>query len=191
MYDADNNEIMEITEDTLANGKELAVIFGVTKRRIRQLAEDDIVVSADYRGRYRLADSVKGYAAFRAKPETSEDDQQMEKDRRKAELMLKEAKAKVAMLHAKELEGEMHRSEDVQVFTQDLIDCVKTSLLNLPGRCSVQLSLCTSAEECSIILKDTVKDVLREISEFDYDPVRYEARVRERLNMKEVNEDYD
>lgn len=166
MYDVDNNEIMEITEDTLVNGKELAVIFGVTKRRIRQLAEDDIVVSAGYRGRYQLTDSIKGYVAFRAKPETSEEDQKMEKDRRKAELMLKEAKAKVAMLHAKELEGEMHRSEDVQMFTQDFVDYVKTSLLNLPGRCAVELSLCTSAEECSIILKDTVKNVLRELSEY-------------------------
>lgn len=191
MYDAGNNEIAEITEDTLANGKELAVIFGVTKRRIRQLAEDDIVVSADYRGRYRLADSVKGYAAFRAKPETSEDDQKIERDRRQAELTYKESRAKIAMLNARELEGEMHRAEDVQMFTQDLIDYVKTSLLSLPGQCAVELSLCSDAEECQIILKDTVRGILREISEFDYDPARYESKVRERLNMKEVNEDYE
>jgi phage terminase Nu1 subunit (DNA packaging protein) len=188
MFDAENNECGIITKDSTATAKELSVIFGLTTRRIRQLAEDEVIVRED-RGRYNLADSVQGYAAFIAKPEEAADDLKMEKDRRRAELTLKEAKAKVAMLHAKELEGEMHRAEDVQLFTQGLIDMIKSALISLPGRCAVELSRCEEAEECQIILKDTVREILREISEFDYDPVRYEELVRKRENMNEMNYD--
>lgn len=188
MFDAENNESMAITEETTVTVKELSILFGVTTRRIRQLAEDEVVVRSD-RGRYLLADSVKGYTAFMAKPEADEDDLKMEKSRRKAELTLKEAKAKVAALHAKELEGEMHRSEDVRGFVDSLVYTIKQALLNLPGRMAVELSLCQTAEECQIIVKDTVKDVLQELSEFEYDPAYYEAIVRERENMNEGNND--
>lgn len=188
MFDAENNESMAITEETTVTVKELAILFGVTTRRIRQLAEDGVVVRSD-RGRYLLADSVQGYTAFMAKPETDEEDLKMEKARRKAELTLKEAKAKVAALEAKELEGKMHRSEDVQLFTQGLVNMIKSSLLSMPGRMAVELSLCNSAEECQIIIKDVVKEVLKEMSEFDYDPEYYEALVRKRENMDEENYD--
>ncbi len=188
MFDADGVNLGTITEESTVNVKELSTVFGVSTRRIRQLAEDDIVVRAE-RGRYLLADSVQGYNAFLKKPESSADELQMEKDRRKAELTLKEAKAKVAMLHAKELEGEMHRSEDVQLWCQGLIYMIKNSLLALPGQIAVDLSLQKTAEDCQIIVKDAVKDILHQMSEFDYDPVFYEKLVRERENMNEVNED--
>ena len=85
----------------------------------------------------------------------------------------------------------MHRSEDVQLFTQDLVDYVKTSMLTLPGRCAVEVSLCETAEEASLILRDNVKEILRELSEYDYDPERYEARVRERENMNQKETEND
>ena len=188
MFDADGINSGTITEESTATVKELSTVFGVTTRRIRQLAEDDIVVRAE-RGKYLLSESVQRYAAFMAKPESNEEEIKMEMDRRKAELMLKQAKATSAMLLAKELEGKMHRSEDVNLWCQGLIEMIKNALLSMPGQIAVELSLQETAEDCQIILKSAVKDVLREISEFDYDPVFYERLVRERLNMQEVNED--
>ena len=40
-----------------------------------------------------------------------------------------------------------------------------------------------------MIIKDTVKDILRELSEYEYDPEKYEELVRERENMAEKAED--
>ena len=83
----------------------------------------------------------------------------------------------------------MHRAEDVQLFTQGLIDMVKSALLQLPGQLAVEASLCETAEEAQILIKDAVKEILREISEFDYDPEKYEALVRERQNLDEKQDD--
>ena len=187
MFDADGANSGTITEESTVSVKELSTLFGISTRRVRQLAEDEVVVRAE-RGRYALTDSVQGYVAFMTKPTESEDDLKLEKDRRKAELTLKEAKAKVAMLHAKEMEGEMHRSEDVKRYVQSLVNTIKSALLSLPGRCAVELSLQETAEECQVILKSTVKDILSELSEFKYDPAYYESMVRERENMNEAYE---
>lgn len=187
MFDADGADSGTITEESTVSVKELSTLFGISTRRVRQLAEDDVVVRAE-RGRYALTDSVQGYVAFMTKPTESEDDLKLEKDRRKAELTLKEAKAKVAMLHAKELEGDMHRSEDVQLWCQGLVDMIKTSLLALPGQIAVDLSFQETAEDCQIILKAAVKDILNQLAEFEYDPVFYEKLIRERENMNEAYE---
>ena len=83
----------------------------------------------------------------------------------------------------------MHRADDVQLFTQGMIDMVKTSLMQLPGQLAVDVSLCETAEEAQILIKDAVKEILREISEFDYDQEKYEALVRERQNLDERLDD--
>ena len=119
---------------------------------------------------------------------TSEE-KKLDKAKQAAEVKLKVAKAAMAELQAKELSGKMHRSEDVQVFTQELIDTVKNALLSLPGRLAVEVSLCDTAEECSVLIKEAIRDVLAELSEFDYDPEKYEALVRERQNMDEKIEE--
>ena len=49
--------------------------------------------------------------------------------------------------------------------------------------------MCETAEEAQILIKDAVKEILREISEFDYDPEKYEALVRERQNLDEKQDD--
>ena len=62
---------------------------------------------------------------------------------------------------------------------------MKNALLSLPGRLAVEVSLCDTAEECSALIKEAIRDVLGELSEYDYDPEKYEALVRERQNMEE------
>ena len=119
------------------------------------------------------------------------EEKKMDKARATAEVKLKVAKATVAELQAQELRGKMHRSEDVQVFTQELIDTVKNALLSLPGRLAVEVSLCDTAEECSALIKEAIRDVLNELSEYDYDPEKYEAMVRERQNLDEKAEEDD
>ncbi len=183
-------EKQTITEETTATVKDLAVILGLSERRIRQLAEDKIFERVE-RGRYLLADSVQAYFTYATKNDKSEEDITTERQRRAAEAKLKEARASIESLRAAELRGKMHRSEDVQAFTQSLVDTIKNALLSLPGRMSVELSLCETAEECSLIVKDTVKDVLRELSEFEYDPDKYAAAVREREKLQEVEEEYE
>ena len=50
-------------QDIELSSAQMAVVLGVTERRVRQLAADGIVRKAQKRGRYRLVPSVAGYCA--------------------------------------------------------------------------------------------------------------------------------
>lgn len=184
--------IIDVSGAFYVDGKGLASILDLTKARISQLTAEGFFMREDTEeGQlYNLHDSVQAFWEKKINNET-EEDRKTRRERAKAEAMLKKAKAEIESLRAAELSGKMHRSEDVQAFTQSLVDTIRQSLLSLPGRMSVELSLCETAEECSAIIKDTVKDVLRELSEFEYDPEQYEAVVREREKMiqKEAEDD--
>jgi len=191
-FDDENIFILQPRMNIYLKTPDLCILLGVTKQWIGQLVNQGNLIrtETDYGPMFSLMDSVKLYMDSQAeKVKKTEEEKKLDKLRAQAEVKLKAAKAQMADMQAKELAGKMHRSEDTQLFTQGLIDMVKSSLLSLPGRLAVEISLCETAEECSILIKDAVKDVLREISEFDYDPEKYEALVRERQNLDERQDD--
>ena len=169
--------------------------FGVSNQWVGQLTTQGTLnkMQTDHGKLYNLFDSLRGYTdSLNEKVTKTAEEKKLDKAKQAAEVKFKVAKAAMAELQAKELSGKMHRSEDVQVFTQDMIDTVKNALLSLPGRLAVEVSLCDTAEECSALIKEAVRDVLAELSEYDYDPEKYEALVRERQNLDEkVEEDTD
>ena len=179
---------LDITEETTVSTTTMAIILGVTARRVQQLIQDGTFKTAE-KGKLFLIDDVHAYLDLITNKEKTADEKKVDRVRAQAEAKLKVAKAAMAELQAKELSGKMHRSEDVQIFTQELIDTVKNALLSLPGRLAVEVSLCDTAEECSVLIKEAVRDILGELSEFDYDPEKYEALVRERNSMDEKPEE--
>ena len=103
-----------------------------------------------------------------------------EKRKAQAEADLKRSKADVAMLQLNELEGKMHRSEDVEAVMTDLVYAIRSMLIALPGRLAVDVSSTTSAQEASEVIKKEVYKILDELSEYKYNPEEYARRVRER-----------
>jgi phage terminase Nu1 subunit (DNA packaging protein) len=192
IFDNENVFILQSGMDIYIKTADLCAMFGVSNQWLGQLVSQGTLskVQTDNGKLFNLTDSVKSYIdSLQEKVKKTEDEKKLDKAKSAAEVKLKAAKATMAQLQADELKGKMHRSEDVQAFTQSMVDTIKQALLSLPGRMSVELSLCETAEECSVIIKDTVKDVLRELSEFEYDPEKYEAMVRERENLSEKAED--
>ena len=191
-YDDENVFIVQNGLNLYVKLSDLVTLLSVSKQYIGELVAQGTIIKTEtkYGPMYNIMDSVKLYMDSRAeKIKKTEEEKKLDKARATAEVKLKVAKAAMAELQAKELSGKMHRSEDVQVFTQELIDTVKNALLSLPGRLAVEVSLCDTAEECSVLIKEAIRDVLSELSEFDYDPEKYEALVRERQNMDEKVED--
>lgn len=192
IFDAENVFILQSGMNVYLKTADLCSMFGISNQWLGQLVSQGTLakVQTENGKLFNLTDSVKNYIdSLSEKVKKTEEEKKLDKAKMAAEVKLKAAKATMAHLQAEELKGKMHRSEDVQAFTQSLVDTIKQSLLSLPGRMSVELSLCETAEECSVIIKDTVKDVLQELSEFEYDPEKYEERVRERENMSEKAED--
>lgn len=169
----------QITAETEVSTTELACVLGVTGRYIRQLAEDGVLEKVK-QGRFLLCDSVQKYNAFTAKDDLNDEDLKLEKARRAAEVTLKASKAKIAKLEAAELEGKMHRSEDVAAMTEDLIYVIRGAMLALLGRLAVEVTAAQTAAEASEVIRREVFAAMKELSRYKYSPAKYEERVRER-----------
>ena len=78
----------------------------------------------------------------------------------------------------------MHRSEDVAAMTEDLIYTIRGMLLALPGRLADDAHSAESSAETEAIIRKEVFSVMEALSRYQYDPQRYEERVRERRKWK-------
>ena len=171
---------MEITAKTEVSTKEIAIILGVTARWVQQLTQDGIFSTTGGRSRYNLAETIQAYLEYRAAKEPSS----TEIERFEAELSIKKAKAIVAVLEAKELQGKMHRSEDIADMTEDLVFTIRGMLLALPGRLAVDVVHAQDSAEAAEIIRKEVYAIMTELSNYQYDPQKYEERVRERRNWE-------
>lgn len=178
----------KITDNTEASTTELAMILGITARRVQQMAQDGTIVAVK-RGRFNLAESVQRYIAFISSKD--KDISQQDKARQDAEVSIKKAKAVIAVMEAQELQGKMHRSEDVESMTEDLIYTIRGMLVSLPGRLAVDTAAAETPAEVSEIIRKEVYKIMSELSEYKYDPKKYEERVRERKAWDMSESDVD
>ena len=176
--------------DTEVSVAELAALLGLSADRIYQLIRGGILQTVK-RGRLLLADSLQRYIATINKEPVSDEDMKLEKVKQTAEATLKHSKAKIAKLEAEELEGKMHRSEDVEAMTADLLYAVRGALIALPGRLAVDVAQAQTAAEASEVIRQEVNKVLKEISQYKYDPLKYEEWVRKRMDWDSIMGDTD
>ncbi len=177
----------KITPETEVSTSELACVLGITGRYVRQLAEDGRLEKTG-QGRFVLADAVQRYIAGLSRETISAEEAKLEKAKRQSEATLKISKAEIARLEMKELQGKMHRSEDVAAMTEDLIYTIRSALMALPGRLAVDVCSAQSPAEASEIVRKEVSLIMQELSGYRYDPKKYEDRVRERRSWGSTNE---
>ncbi len=109
-----------------------------------------------------------------------ENTSEIEKRKKQAETKLKESKALVEEMKANEFQGKMHRSEDVQAMTADLLYFIRGSLVALAGRCATECAASSEPAEVQKIIEREVFSILSELSEYKYSKKRYEELVRQR-----------
>lgn len=179
-----------ITRKAEVKQAELAAILGLTGRRVAQLCEDGVIAKSS-RGRYLLADCVQKYIAYKLEDAEAGIDAEIEREKRRAEADLKKAKAARAKLEAAELEGNMHRSEDVEAAVTDLVYNIRGALIALPGRVAVDVAAVSTPAEASTIVRREVYAIMRELANYRYDPKKYEERVRARMDWSARGSDED
>lgn len=180
----------KITDATEVSTTELASVLGISARRVQQMAQDGTLPTIR-RGSFELCKSVQRYISFLGKDSLSEEEEKLEKVRRQSEVTLKASKAKVAQLEANELQGKMHRSEDVAAMTEDLIYTIRAALIALPGRTAVDAAAAKTPAEVSEVIRKEVYKVMRELSAYRYNPKKYEERVRDRKDWDITESDID
>ena len=167
----------------------LANLFDITAQWVGELTKNGILRKHDTEvgPRYNVVEATRAYVKYlreKAAGRGDKDDDVVEKETQKlaAEVRIKEAKAKYAELELQELQGQMHRSEDVEAMTADLIYTIRGSLLALPGRLAVDVTAVRTPAEAAEVIRREVALLMQELSQYQYDPKKYEERVRKRLD---------
>ena len=134
------------TNNKLVDSNSNAALFDTTPFRVQQLTNDvgSVAVKLGNANRYDLLPTIQRYIRYlTAKAngrEPSKKDSEIEGRRLEAEADLKRSKADIAALQLSELEGTMHRSEDVEAVMTDLVYNIRSMLVALPGRLAVDVT---------------------------------------------------
>lgn len=183
----------------LVGSKTIADLFGMDVRRVQQLTKEGIITAArsGHANRYDLLPTVRQYIRYLSekansrKPSSGGAGADAEARKLEAEADLKRSKADIAELQLRELEGTMHRSEDVAAVMTDLVYAIRSMLMALPGRLAVDVVSASTAAEASEIIRTEVYKILEELAGYKYDPEEYARRVRDREGWSDLSDGED
>lgn len=182
----------EGSKQNLQSSAIIGKLFGLGDRRVQQLAKEGVIPAAQTSPyKFDLLPTVQAYIKYlsdkaNGKETKSADTVQAEADKLRAEADLKQSKAKIAEMQLKELEGKMHRSEDVEAMTNDLVYTVRSMIMALPGRLAMDVVQVASAAEASALIRSECSKILNELAGYQYDPEAYQRRVRDREGWGEA-----
>ena len=135
----------------------IAKIFGVSTRRVEQLKAEGIIKGQGKPTKYDLLPTIQSYIKYLSDKaygrEQKATDGENESRKIKADADLKATKAEIADMELQELKGEMHRSEDVEAMTTDLVFTIRSMMLALPGRLAIDLAAIEKPAEISERIK--------------------------------------
>jgi len=166
MY-TESAKVVSIDSTTVSAGV-LADIFGVSERRVRQMAEEGTVVRAA-KGRYRLIDSLKNYiltiklAAEGAGIDIA--DGEIDLDEEKG--LHERVKRHISELKLQIMKGEVHKAQNVETVMTDMLSAFKTRVMGIPAKTAPMLEN-RDAAYIKDRLAAEVAEVLNELK--DYDP---------------------
>ncbi len=170
--------------ENLQTTQVIAKIFGVTTRRVEQLKAEGIITGKGRPTKSDLLPTIQAYIKYLSDKahgrEKNESTAELEKKKLQGEADIKASKAKVAEMQLKELEGKMHRSEDVEAMTNDLVYTVRSMIMALPGRLAMDVVQAATAAEASALIRSECYKILNELAVYKYDPEAYQRRVRDR-----------
>ena len=189
-------------ESELVDAKKLKALLGFENvRRIQQLTQDGVIDTIEINNngrkvrRYDLWPTAKKYISYLQDKAAGRDIKKAaaskNEEKLQAEIDYKRAKARIAELELDEIEGRMHRAEDVESMTTDLCLAIRSALLALPGRLATDMAEINDPSLIATRIKEEVADILEELSNYRYDEKKYKERVQERRGTETQNEEDD
>lgn len=187
MENIGSTKITDISAITV-NSATLEKVIGVSDRRIRQLAEEGIIVRAA-KGRYRLMDSIMNYIlSLKVEMEASETaalDGEIDLEAEKA--IHERVKRQISELKLQTMKGDLHKSEDVERVMTDMLVAVRTKLLSMPAKLAPRLACRTDADYIRKAVNQEVLEALNELK--DYNPKDFHGD--DPMGDEEGMEEYD
>lgn len=166
----------------IVSTKEISEILGLTDRRIRQLESEGSLVKIS-RGKFDLPASIQKYIETIKEQSISDDELDLTKEKT---LLTRANRMKVEM-ELKIIQGEVHRSEDVEKVMNDMLSSFRAQLLVIPGKAAPRLVGQTEIEPIKSILKNFIHEALQELS--DYNPSVFYSRSKDKIIAEENSEE--
>ncbi len=172
--------------DDMVSSSEIAKLIGKTSRTVQQLTSDGILPTVEIKNKTRVTRKYDKYKTMHAyiryieEKAAGKNGSDKENEKLQVEIEIKKTKLKMEQIKLDELEGKMHSAEDVEEMTTDLVMCVRSNLLAMPGHVAVELAQINDASEISVKMQEAVNSILKELAGYKYDPEEYRKRVKER-----------
>ena len=146
----------------------LSEIIGIGDRRIRQLADEGILIRAS-KGRYNLKMSMKNYiltlkVAMDRGVENPDEKLTLEEVKAQHEIV----KMHMAQIRLSLMQGEVHKSSDVERVMLDMLSTFRARLLNLPPKVAPLLVMRDNADLIRQMITAEVYEALKDLT--DYNP---------------------
>lgn len=183
----------ENTKQNLQPAAVIARLYGTDVRRIQQLNTAGIIKGQGRPAMYDLLPTIQ--ALFKYQRDIIQDKKksaatsELEERKLKAEAEIKESKAAIVKMEQEELEGKLHRAEDVESIVTDHVLFLRSMLMAMPGKLAVDLGGTHTAAEQAERVRQEVYFVLDQLANYKYDPEEYRKRVKERQGWENVSKD--
>lgn len=165
--DAESAKVTNIDSITVSAAV-LGDMFGVSDRRIRQMAKEGIVARAA-KGRYKLVDSIKNYlltmklAAEGVGIDLADGEINLEEEKGLHERV----KRHISELKLQIMKGGLHKAQDVEIVMTDMLVAFKTRMMNIPSKVAPILE----SRDAAFIKDRLTSEVIEALNELkDYDP---------------------
>lgn len=147
--------------------------------------QEDRIIMRGESGFFNVRETVSAYIDYlvqQAKPkkEMSDEEKKLEKIKNVSDAQLRKTKAEMAAIELNEMQGKIHRAEDIESLTGELLSTLRSYLNALPGRLAVEVAAVSSPPECADVIRKEVQLILKELSAHKYDRKKYAELVRER-----------
>jgi len=168
---ADSIKTTDVSAITV-NSATLEKVIGVSDRRIRQLAEENIIIRAA-KGRYKFVESVTNYILtlkVQADANNAESlDGEIDLEEEKA--IHERVKRHISELKLQTMRGELHKSEDVERVMMDMLASVRAKLLSMPTKLAPIL---VSRNDIDFVRNTINREVMEALNELkDYNPKEF------------------
>ena len=179
-------------QEIILNSSELAELFSISVRQVQRLTLNGTLspVSDQRPYRYRLETVCSQYCGFLCEKiearEKADAIAALEEAKLAAEVSIKKARAERAKLELAELQGKLHRAEDVEAIMTDHVLYARAMLMALPGQLAVDLSGEHTAAEQAETVKRAIYRILNNLADYRYDPEEYAKRLRERQGWEHI-----
>ena len=171
----------------------IAKVFNQSERRVQQLAQDGVIPYVSRRPyMFDLLPTIQAYINYlTAKAYGREKDDKTaaaEYEKLRAEADLKKEKLKIAKMQSKELDGKLHRTEDVLELFYELVYSTRSAVMSIPARVAMDTAAAKTALETERIVRAECIEALNGLSSFTFDPEKFKEKAHERYNLKDLYE---